>query len=175
MNYVHSSGNRWCTSTNAAWQSWIHFKHEQPTQESIAEWPKVTCTWEVTQNGYSSGYSMQMSQYPIGSSAFNRLGTLLKCYNLPQKNDRQSQLSTQLYVYILSKSTFLIFRRWSFSLPYILYPIWSISLWFTPCIIKQNILVQSSNMHFTINQINQINSIASNNNKHLPEDQYTVH
>ena len=40
---------------------------------------------------------------------------------------------------------------------------------------KAKQLVQSSNMHFTINQINSINSIASNNNEHLPEDQCTVH
>ena len=37
---------------------------------------------------------------------------------------------------------------------------------------KTKHLVQSSNMHFTINQIN---SIASNNNRQLTEDQCTVH
>ena len=41
---------------------------------------------EVTQNGYSSGNSLQMSQYPVGSTALNRSGTLQECNNLPQKN-----------------------------------------------------------------------------------------
>ena len=36
---------------------------------------------------------------------------------------------------------------------------------------KAEHLVQSFNMHFTINQIN---SITNNNNEHLPEDQCTV-
>ena len=40
---------------------------------------------------------------------------------------------------------------------------------------KTKHLVQSSNMHFTINPINQINSIASNNNRQSPQDQCTVH
>ena len=31
--------------------------------------------------------TLWMSQYPMGSSALNRSGTLLECYNLPQKND----------------------------------------------------------------------------------------
>ena len=47
--------------------------------------------------------------------------------------------STQLYMYLLRKSTFMIFRRWSYSLPYVLYPLWFIPIWLTPCIIKQNI------------------------------------
>ena len=47
----------------------------------------IAHTWEVTQNGYSSGYSMWMSQYPMESSALNRSGTLLECYNLPEKNN----------------------------------------------------------------------------------------
>ena len=38
---------------------------------------------------------------------------------------------------------------------------------------KTKHLVQSSNMHFTINQINSIAS--NNNNRQLPEDQCTVH
>ena len=37
---------------------------------------------------------------------------------------------------------------------------------------KEKYLVQSSNMH---SKINQINSTASNNNRQLPEDQCTVH
>ena len=113
--------------TNATWHSWNHYKHEQPTQENITEWAKLAHTWEVTQNGYSSGHSMWMFQYPMWSSALNRSGTLLKCCNLPQKNNAphwapivaqgcfllfmvwvpilkwQSQLSTQLYVYLLSQ------------------------------------------------------------------------
>ena len=36
---------------------------------------------------------------------------------------------------------------------------------------KAKHLVQSFNMHFTINRIN---SITNNNNEHLPEDQCTV-
>ena len=40
---------------------------------------------------------------------------------------------------------------------------------------KAKHLVQSFNMHFTIYQINWINSITNNNNEHLPEDQCTVH
>ena len=39
---------------------------------------------------------------------------------------------TQLYMHLLSKLTFLIFRRWSYSLPHVLYPVSSIPIWFTP-------------------------------------------
>ena len=140
----------------------------------------------------------------MGSSTLNRSGTLPECCNLPQKNNaphwapigtqgcfpgqysllfvlwapnlqQQSQLSTQLSMHLLSKSTFMIFRRWSYCLPYVLYRLWFIPIWFTPCIIKRKHLLQSFNMHFTITQLNQINSIASNNNRQLPEDQCMVH
>ena len=79
----------------------------------------------------------------------------------------QSQLSTQLYILLLSKSTSIIFRRWSYSLPYVLYPLWAIPIWFTPCIIKTKHLIPSFNMHFTINLLNWINSLASDNNNYL--------
>ena len=45
-----------------------------------------------------------------------------------------------------------IFRRWSYSLPYILYPLWVIPTWFIPCIIKTKYsIIPSYNMHFNIN------------------------
>ena len=40
---------------------------------------------------------------------------------------------------------------------------------------KAKHLIQSSNMHVTINQINSIASNNNNNNRQLPEDQCTVH
>ena len=80
--------------------------------------------------------------------------------------------STQLYMHLLRKSTFMIFRRWSYSLLYVLTPTMVYTYMVYTPYNKAKHLVQSSNMHFIINQIN---SLASNNNRQLPEDQCTVH
>ena len=44
-------------------------------------------------------------------------------------------INSTLYTFI-EQSTSMIFRRWSYSLPYVLYPLCIIPIWFTPCIIK---------------------------------------
>ena len=78
-----------------------------------------------------------------------------------------SQLSTQVYGLLLSKLTPMIFRRWSNSLPYVLYPLWVIPIQFIPCTIKTMSLIISScndNMHFSLNQSNWRNSLTSDNN-----------
>ena len=71
-----------------------------------------------------------------------------------------SQLAIQVYELLFSKSTTITCRRWSNSLPYILYPLWVIPVWFIPCIIKTKYLIPSYNMLSNINQSNWINSLT---------------
>ena len=76
----------------------------------------------------------------------------------------QPTINSTLYTFI-EQVNFYDLQKMLLQFPYVLYPLWAIPIWFTPCIIKTKHLISSFNMHFIINQLNQINSLASDNNR----------